>query len=286
MALYSAKLLQKDGLDGITRLLLGAISVLDDHGAWTWNLWHVALATTVVLGGIRLVFKKKHGIDWYAFLHALASASGSLACLYLNFVASEKLTGIAEPLRALQCHGPLTSLHRILPAITMGYSIFDLVDGLTISIDFALHGAVTFVVMAFFIEIGAPHIMAPMLFMEGSTIFLTVVKADFFPDAIVMLNQACFLFAFFVCRIVVVPYFWANLMMVMWHHRSEPAFQACFPSYFMSACFLFGMFYNLLNGYWFTKIVRKARRKMLGIEKHNEKNDLADEADRKKAKTQ
>lgn len=282
MVLFSAELLQKDGLDFVTRNLLRAISILDDQGAWTWNLRYVAVATTLFLGSVRLIFQKKRGIDWYAFLHAIASSSGSLACLYLDFVASEKLTGIAEPLRSVQCLGPLTSLHRILPAITMGYSIFDLIDGLTISIDFAMHGAVTLAVMFFFIEVDAPHIMAPMLFMEGSTIFLTVVKADFFPDVLVMLNQACFVFAFFLCRIVVVPCFWATLMFTMWQHRSEPAFRECYPSYFMYACFFFGMFYNLLNGYWFTKIVKKARRKYLGIEKHNENNDLADEADRHK----
>jgi TLC domain len=280
MALYSPDLLPQQELDFVSRSLLWAIGILDQHGAWTWNLRYVAVATTIFLGGVRLVFHKKRGIDWYAFLHAIASASGAFACLYLDFVASERLTGIPEPLRSIQCHGPLTSLHRILPAITMGYSIFDLIDGLSISFDFVLHGAATMAVMALFIEVGAPHIMAPMLLMEGSTCFLTVVKADFFPDALVMLNQACFVFSFFLCRIVVVPYFWANLMMTMWQHRSEPAFQDCFPSFFMSACFFFGMFYNLLNGYWFTKIVKKARRRILGIEKHNEKNDLADEADR------
>lgn len=38
------------------------------------------------------------------------------------------------------------------------------------------------------------------------------------------------------------------------------------------------MFYNILNIYWFIKIIRKARRKILGIEKPKEKNDLSDEA--------
>lgn len=284
MVLHSAALLEKDGLDFLTRSLLGVISNLDNYGARTWNLRYVAVATTIVLGGVRVVFQKKRGIDWYAFLHAIVSASGSLACLYLDVMASKRLTGFSEPFRSVQCHGPLTSLHRILPAITMGYSIFDLIDGLTISVDFALHGAATLAVMTLFVEIGAPHIMAPMLFMEGSTVFLTMVKADFVPDRLAMLNQACFVFSFFVCRIVVVPSFWANLMLIMWQNKSEPSFQDCFPSYFIHACFLFGMFYNLLNGYWFTKIVKKARRRILGIEKHNEQNDLADEADRHKKK--
>jgi hypothetical protein len=276
--LYSSELIKTEGLDWVTIALLRGISYLDHWGAWTWSLRNVAITTAIVLGCVRLVLKKYRGIDWYAFIHAVVSASGSLACLYLDFASSQQLTGIPEPLRSLQCHGPLTSLHRILPAITMGYSIFDFFDGLTISIDFVIHGAVTFSVMAFFIKLQAPHIMAPMLFMEGSTIFLTVVKADFFPNVIVMLNQACFVVAFFLCRIVVVPYFWYHLMIEMYQQRNDIRFQQCFPSYFTYACFFFGMFYNILNTYWFFKIVRKARRKILGIEKPTEKNDLSDEA--------
>ena len=44
------------------------------------------------------------------------------------------------------------------------------------------------------------------------------------------------------------------------------------------------MFYNILNAYWFSKIVRKVQRKMKGVEKHDEQNDLVDEADRNRKK--
>jgi len=44
----------------------------------------------------------------------------------------------------------------------------------------------------------------------------------------------------------------------------------------MSICFLFGMFYSILNVYWFRKVVRKVRRRLQGHEKLTEKNDLAD----------
>jgi hypothetical protein len=282
MVQYSVDYLKNtEGLDSISIVILRFISTyLDDNGAWEWNLNYVAICTTIILGCIRLVFKKYRGIDWYAFIHAVISASGSLACLYLNAISSSQISPIAEPLRSIQCYGPLTSLHRILPAITMGYSIFDFLDGLTISVDFVLHGFVTFSVMYTFIHIfHAPHIMSPMLFMEGSTVFLTIVKADFFPSSIVLLNQMCFTFAFFLCRLVVVPIFWLQLIMTMYEHRNEPQFQKCFPSYFLLSSFMFGMFYNVLNTYWFFKIIRKARRKILGIEKPTENNDLSDEAD-------
>jgi hypothetical protein len=50
--------------------------------------------------------------------------------------SSEALTGTAEPLRSILCHGPLTSLHRIVPAITMGYGVFDIIEGLSHGLDF------------------------------------------------------------------------------------------------------------------------------------------------------
>jgi TLC domain len=266
------------GLDPVTRTLLSGIAVLDQHGAWTWDLRLVALGTTLVLWLIRLVFQKKHGIDWYAFLHAIVSSVGALACLYLDWVASEPMTRVAEPLRSIAlCAGPLTSLHRILPAITMGYSVFDLLDGLQISLSFALHGVATLAVMALFLHVvDAPHIVAPMLLMETSTIFLNLVHADFVPASAAVANQICFAVSFFVARLVLFPMIWIKLMGTMWQYRTNVTFQQCYPAHFMYTCFLFGMVFHTLNVYWFIKIVRKARRRMQGIEKHTERNDLAD----------
>lgn len=265
------------GLDSVTRTILSGIVILDQHGAWTWDLRLVAFATSTFLLLIRLVFQKKRGIDWYALLHAIVSSVGAFACLYLDWVASVSLTSVGEPLRSIAlCAGPLTSLHRILPAITMGYSIFDLLDGLQISIDFALHGVATLAVMLLFIQVGAPHIVAPMLLMETSTIFLNLVQADFVPASAAVANQLCFVVSFFVARIVLFPMIWIRLMWTMWKHRTNITFQECYPDHFMFICFGFGVVFHTLNAHWFIKIVRKARRRMQGIEKHTERNDLVD----------
>jgi hypothetical protein len=209
---------------------------------------------------VRATLQKKRGIDWYAFVHALVTGLGSMACVYLDLFAAETLTGTPEPLRSCQCEGPLTSLHRILPAITMGYSMFDLLDGFTISIDFALHGLSTLSVMAFFCEHNAPHIIAPMLLMEVSTIPLTLVRADFVPANVTAMIQASFAILFF--------------MMTMNEQRSLPVYQDCFPPYFMPFAFGFGMIFHCLNAFWFIKIVKKIRRKMLGIEGVQANNKL------------
>jgi hypothetical protein len=157
-ALASSDLLKTEGLSHTTTNILSFIRVLDDYGAQTWNLRAVALMSTVLLVSIRKAFGKQYGIDWYAAVHAVVSSFGAMACVYLNLMDSETLTGSTEPLRTLNCEGPLTSLHRILPAITAGYSLLDLYDGLEIGSDFAMHGAATFVVMTFFCEAGVPHL--------------------------------------------------------------------------------------------------------------------------------
>jgi hypothetical protein len=273
-AMSSAGLLQQAGLDPMTRAILMGTTFLDNCGAQSWNLRLVGITTTFTLWMIRVIFQKKRGVDWYALLHALISSLGSILCVYLDLFAAETLTGTPEPLRSCQCAPPLTSLHRILPAITMGYSLFDLLDGLTIGIDFALHGLATLLIMAFFCEHDVPHIITPMLLMEASTPFLAIVKADFFSETASLLNQMGFALTFFSCRIVIVPYMWLILMWTMMEQKSSPRYQECFPSYLFPVSFIFGMFFNVLNLYWFIKIVKKARRKLLGIEKVHHGNEL------------
>jgi hypothetical protein len=274
MVLTAAQLLQVEGVGPVTTGILSCISILDQYGAWTWNLRVVGLVTVLGLWCVRAALQKKRGIDWYAFLHALVSGLGSMACVYLDVFAAETLTGTSEPLRSCQCEGPLTSLHRILPAITMGYSMFDLLDGFTISIDFALHGLSTLSVMAFFCEHNAPHIIAPMLLMEVSTIPLTLVRADFVSPSVTAMIQASFAILFFIFRVVFVPSVWFKLMTTMNEQRSLPVYQACFPPYFMPFAFGFGMIFHCLNAFWFIKIVKKIRRKMLGIEGVQANNKL------------
>lgn len=66
---------------------------------------------------------------------------------------------------------PLTSLHRILPAITMGYAVFDLLDSFDLRLDFLLHGAATFSVMGLFVWNDVPHLVNSMLLMEVSVLW-------------------------------------------------------------------------------------------------------------------
>lgn len=90
-------------------------------------------------------------------------------CVYLDYSAATDIRGFPEPQGStLHCLGPLTSLHRILPSITLGYAICDIINGFTLGKDALAHGFATFMVMSLFIGHGASHIMTPMLLMEVS----------------------------------------------------------------------------------------------------------------------
>jgi TLC domain len=277
--LSSLELLEQQGsqpLDYLSRWMLRGISVLDHYGAGTWDLYTVGLSTFVVLGCIRLTMGHWRGVNWYALVHALVSTAASFICLYLDYYASAQLTGIQEPLRSVLGHAALTSLHRITPAITMGYSFFDIWDGIFLSVDFLFHGIITLTVMAVFVTLGVPQMLSGFIFMELSTPFLNLMRADFFSPTAAALNQAGFVLAFFLGRLLVVPPFWALLVYHMWDHRGDADYN--FPRWFLPFSFIFGMFFNVLNVYWFYKIIKKAMRRLKGAENHTENNELSSES--------
>jgi TLC domain len=272
-----------DSLDFASKTLLSWIAILDNHGAHEWNLHIVAVTTAIFLLMVRLVLHQKRGIDWYALLHAIVSGGASLAIVYLNFFAAENLTGVAEPLRSITCQGPLTSLHRVLPAITMGYALFDLLDGVSMGLpDFIFHGAATFCMMAFFVEQDIPEVVAPYLIMEVSTIFLTMVRADFFTSNMTMMTQALFVLNFFIFRIVLVPVLWLELLWTMYSNtqkqRRGTDESSCLDSSALPVM-VGGLLFHMLNCFWFVKIVKKVRRKLSGKEDIQSNNDLKDDND-------
>jgi hypothetical protein len=249
---------------------------LDQNGAWEWNSRVIAIISATVLLVVRWTIYKKGGIEWHAFLHALVTGIGSLVCFYLDQRATPILTGLHEPLRSLRCYGCLTSLHRILPAITMGYSIFDLLDGIRLGPDFMIHGIATLAVFSFYVEHQKEEFMAPMLLMEVSTIFLACVKANFVSPIITAIIQLSFVICFFTFRIVVTPYLWAQVMWILLTEKHTVEYQSCFPWYFQLFSFLLGITFHCLNSFWFYKIIKKVMRKMAGVEDVQDGNHLTE----------
>lgn len=276
MITKAENLLHNEGLSPITIYLLSFCQVLDESGAWSWKYRDIAITTIGVLWSVRFICHKKGGIDWYALLHALVSGFGSLACIYLDF-ESATLTGTPEPLRSMQCQGPLTSLHRILPAITLGYSIFDLIDGFNLSFDFMLHGGATGLVMLYFCYYDAPHLLGATLTVEVSTIFLTMIRAEIFSDALAIANMGMFVLTFFLFRILLFPWLWFMLVASMWTERNSEVYSNCFPPSMIWFSFSLGIVFHILNFFWFYKILKKVQRKISGQESTRARNDLKEE---------
>lgn len=258
----------KDDLDALSQGILSFVSFLDESlGADEWTSTQVA----VVSGSIfLLMFFTTHsyrGVEWYSLLHACLTGFGSVACVYLDMYASEKLTGVPEPLRSVSCAGgPLTSLHLIVPSLTLGYSIVDILNGFRLGGAFLAHGFATFSVMMIFIQQGLPQFVNSMLVMELSTIWLTVLKAEFFNETIQVLSQAAFFLSFFVSRIVMAPYIWFVIINSMYKAVFVDKTNTCYPTFMFFMTFSFGMFFHCLNTYWFIKIIKKIQRKLEGSE--------------------
>ena len=262
--LTAAELLGKSDTHRTTRAILYFVRVLDFLGARDWSLRTVGLYSFAFLGVIRMILGNKNNGNWWALAHHFATGVGSVMAIYLDFSSAETLTGVSEPLRSCTCGGPLTSLHRILPAITMGYSVLDFMEGLQMSVDFAAHGIMTLIVMLFFCEMNLPHVVVPFLLMEVSSIFLCFCRADFLSATMAVVVQLLFALTFFICRIVVAPYIWFRLMLKMYEHSGNELYQSCINPYAFPVSLGMGVLFHCLNIFWFYKILRKIRRKMSG----------------------
>lgn len=243
---------------------------------WAQSSRLVGLASCITLFIISKVIGKKFGVNWCSWFHACLVGSMSFVAVWLNVYAAESFTGTTEPLGAVLCRGPLTTFHSIVPAVTMGYGVFDLSEGIGMGkADFILHGVATLSIMSYFCEYGVPEIIVPMLLMEISTINLVFMGAGaYMSENATILNIAIFTVNFTIFRMVICPQLWWGIFTATWENRNNPISQACLPWHFSYVVFVFGMFFNCLNMFWFVKIISKMIRKFTGTEEWKAKNHV------------
>lgn len=265
MAIAAADLLaSSEMMDGPTRLILNVVAFFDMLGAREWDLRTVGVVSCLTLYTIKHVFGNKGNVDWAPLLHNIFTGLGSTGAVYLDFYSAELLTGTPEPLRSCLCEGPLTSIHRIIPAISMGYGVMDMIEGFKLGPEFVAHGIATFLSMAVFVECNLPQVVVPFLLMENSSIFLCLCKATFLSPTVLVVVQLIFAFNFFLFRIVITPFIWFRLVKLMYEHSGNELYQSCFNPFVLPFSILFGMFFHCLNAFWFYKILRKIKRKVFG----------------------
>jgi hypothetical protein len=235
-------------------------------GLASWTSRQIAVITAAILG--LLYSHEKWGIRWYSLLHAVSSGYLSLICVWTSY-------NHHSPSNMSLCDGPLTTLHRITPAITLGYGLFDILEATIKSLpkDFLLHGIATFAVMAYFCEYNIPEIVLPFLLMEISTVHLVFMKATNLSDKMIAANMGLFVLTFFFFRLMVCPYLWWGIVKTVFFTATEDD-MTCLPWHFKYCWLLFGLIFNSLNGYWGVKIILKVLRKVRGQEKMKEGNSL------------
>jgi len=243
--------------------ILSVVSHLDSIGVTTLHYRQVAVISAIFFLTMRyFIVSPKEGLHWHGLLHSVLSTTGAITCLYLDFYVADP----TEPVRMVRCMGPLTNLHRTLPALSIGYALCDILDSLALGGDFLVHGLAFGTVMMIICELDLQHTITQMLLMEVSTIFLNLLHLDTFGPGFKMVMQIFFLISFSTIRLVIVPYLW-GLFVYTFYRESASGAQTCFPHYFMYIVLLFGIFFHGLNAFWFVKIVKKVIRKLKGTEK-------------------
>jgi len=250
--------------------ILSLTSHLDTNGISSLDYRLLALATGVILVLIRHFAGEKGGIEWHSFLHAIITGVGAAMCIHLNSYAAEITGGPPEPLRTLNCAGPLTSLHKILPSITLGYSITDIINGFSLGkIDFIFHGFLTSFGALLACTQDIHYNAAEFLVMEISTIFLTMIKVEIFGEAGQVFLMGMFALSFIIVRNIIAPYRWASFLWVYYQEYNMKG-DVCFSMNKLYAVTIIGAFFHLLNLFWMYKIIKKIQRKLSGNERKSD----------------
>ena len=117
-------------------------------------------------------------MDWYAVLHAILTGPPALLCMHLDSHASRIDPGSSsEPLRSIKGAEALTPLHAIIPMVSLGYGLVDLIEGIFLNRgDFIVHGLGVLASMGSCCYLGKSHLVTPALVMELSSIPLNVSR--------------------------------------------------------------------------------------------------------------
>jgi TLC domain len=100
--------------------------------------------------------------------------------------------------------------------------------------------------------------------------------------AMAMSNMLVFVVTFFLARLVYGPYaIYQHSYYLYTVGRTAEESKACLPRGFDHVITIVGMFFNILNAYWFYKILRKLQRKLKGTEGVKESNEYTDDINRK-----
>jgi len=242
-----------------TQGILAINSALVSTGVSELNPWAVAGFSAIFFFAVNQIVGVYVNLTYDIF-----TSIGAMMCIYIDYSISDSASFASLPIGITGCNGPTTPLHNILPAVTMGYSMFELHNARSDSRDIVLHAAVLLAVMGIVCELGYQYMVTSMLIMQTSTIFLFFIRRDYANETLNIIMQVLFLLSFFVTRFLVAPYFWS--LFLLFHLKSLREEDQCFPNLFLIVVLLFGLIFHGLNAFWLGKIVKKVTRKLKNLE--------------------
>lgn len=179
---------------------------------------------------------RKSPVDYIAFLHGVI-------CTVISWYVIWQIPDTATYL--VKGEDAVADVQRILPMITWGFSVYDIVDGVrTGDKSFILHGITLFALCAGMYYAGKLHMLTLPLVVETSTPFLHLVSFGS------MAIKLTFLLSFLSVRWVYVPYIWCKYVFAMMSFESLRPHDWC--------VLLGGIPIHGLNAYWGVKLIKKA----------------------------
>lgn len=233
----------------------------DDYADFS-NYRAIAATSALCFVTIRLVVGKKGGVEWDSFLHALVVSAGVVRTLYVDFSTADQIHLFLLPPQMMGCQNSSATLAKLIPAVSLGYAIFDLLEGFSRGPSFVMHGVAYVSVLVIVCEFGLQHTLIPALLLELSTIFFTLTPVTHLGKAFQLMTMLAFALSFFVVRLVLFPTVWAMFLRTAYVNADS----LCFPRQFMHVVVLFGIFFHLLNVFWSIKLMKKIIRQLSGVE--------------------
>mmetsp|Transcript_27631 Transcript_27631/g.61711 ORF Transcript_27631/g.61711 Transcript_27631/m.61711 type:complete len:257 (-) Transcript_27631:83-853(-) len=204
----------------------------------------VSTGSLVFFGILDRRFHKIGDIETVGLVHSMLASF-----LSVYTIAADLARGVDWPIFCDASAPAPPATAALLPMITCGYAVFDVIVGFRANrIDYFLHGVALFFLCgtACHYEVGA--VLPYGLVMECSTVFLNLrsLKKNWIDVAFVSS------FVFF--RIGLVPFYWYKWTT---RFRAIPLAQRCLSEGVYYAMFYGGAFFTALNVYWGQIIVRR-----------------------------
>eukprot|EP00940_MAST-03C_sp_MAST-3C-sp2_P001651 g1651.t1 len=188
-----------------------------------------------------------------AVIHHLLT---SVPALYVLFVESE-VAATKEPERSFRCLGPVSIVSSLLPPLSLGYGVHDLIDGYRRrDVSVLIHGSLLTSGLVILLHLDVAHHIVRIFTINISSFFLNLRALDFGTRSNVAVDLM-FVASFAILRAIVLPMWWIQFLSFA-HRTPATTWGTCMSWGVVRGAILGGMILHSLNFYWLYRIVMRA----------------------------